>query len=177
MYYAYTRWGALRPTGFSLKGIPNMLKTRNILLASHGTEGARAAEKIALDLCPPGGTLHHLIVVPDFWKGMMGDDWLNNAMTQETYGNYVENQLEDEIRIHVRRMQKLAVKRRLRYRPDMVLGKPTDCLIEGSKRAGIQLIVIGSRRPRGKTGLRSHMDTEKLVRALRVPLLIIPHPK
>ena len=154
-----------------------MLKTRHILLASHGTDGARAAEKVALALCPPGGTLHHLIVVPDFWKGMMGDDWLNNAMTQDTYGRYVENQLEDEVRSHIRRLQKLTAKRRIRYRPDMVLGKPTECLIERAKRAGVNLVVMGSPRPRGKTGLRSRMDTEKLVRALRVPLLIIPHPK
>lgn len=154
-----------------------MLKTRHILLASHGTEGACAAEKAALALCPPGGTLHHLIVVPDFWKDMMGDDWLNNVMTQETYGRYVENQLEDEVRNHIRRVQKLATKRRLRYRPDMVLGKPTDCLIARAKRTSLDLVVMGSPRPRGKTGLRSRMDTEKLVRALRVPLLIVPHPK
>jgi nucleotide-binding universal stress UspA family protein len=154
-----------------------MLKTRHILLASHGTTGARAAEKTALALCPPGGTLHHLIVVPDFWKGMMGDDWLNNVMTQQTYGRYVENQLEDEIRIHVRRLQKLATKRRIRYRPYMVLGKPTDCLIERAKRPGVHLVVMGSPRPRGETGLRSRIDTEKLVRALHVPLLIVPHPK
>jgi len=154
-----------------------MLKTRHILLASHGTDGARAAEKAALALCPAGGTLHHLIVVPDFWKGMMGDDWLNNAMTQDAYGRYVESQLEDEILSHVRRLQKLATKRRIRYRTDMVLGKPTDCLIERAKRAGLNLVVMGSPRPRGKAGLRSRMDTDKLVRALRVPLLIIPHPK
>jgi len=154
-----------------------MLKTRHILLASHGTEGARAAEKTALALCPPGGTLHHLIVVPDFWKGMMGDDWLNNVMTQDAYGRYVENQLEEEIRIHVRRLQKLATKRRIRYRPDMVLGKPADCLIDRAKHTGLNLVVIGSPRPRGKPGLRSRMDIDKLVRALRVPLLIVPHPK
>jgi nucleotide-binding universal stress UspA family protein len=154
-----------------------MLKTRHILLASHGTEGARAAEKTALALCPQGGTLHHLIVVPDFWKGMMGDDWLNNAMTQDTYGRYVESQLEDEVRSHVRRLQKLATKRRIRYRPDMVLGTPTDCLIERARRAGLNLVVMGSPRPRGETGLRSRIDTEKLVRALRVPLLIVPYPK
>jgi len=154
-----------------------MLNTRHILLASHGTAGARAAEKTALALCPPGGTLHHLIVVPDFWKGMMGDDWLNNVMTQEIYGRYVENQLEDEIRTDVRRLQKLAAKRRIRYRPDMELGKPTDCLIQRAKRTGVDLVVMGSPRPRGETGLRSRMDTEKLVRALRVPLLIVPHPK
>jgi len=154
-----------------------MLKTRHILLASHGTDGARAAEKTALALCPKGGTLHHLIVVPDFWKGMMGDDWLNNAMTQDTYGRYVESQLEDEVRSHIRRLQKLATKRRIRYRPDMVLGKPTDCLIERARRTGLSLVVMGSPRPRGKTGLRSRIDTDKLVRALRVPLLIVPYPK
>jgi len=154
-----------------------MLKTRHILLASHGTDGARAAEKTALALCPKGGTLHHLIVVPDFWKGMMGDDWLNNAMTQDTYGRYIESQLEDEVRSHIRRLQKLATKRRIRYRPDMVLGKPTDCLIERARRTGLSLVVMGSPRPRGKTGLRSRIDTDKLVRALRVPLLIVPYPK
>ena len=153
-----------------------MLKSRNILLASHGTTGARAAEKAALALCPPGGTLHHLYVVPDFWKGMMGDDWLNNAMTQDAYGSYLENQLEEEVRGHIRRLQKLAAKRRIRYRPVMLLGKPTDCLIEQSKRAGIHLVIIGSPRPRGESGLRSRMDTDKLVRALRVPLLTIPQP-
>lgn len=154
-----------------------MRNLKQILLASHGTPGARAAERAALALCGPKTTLHHLVVVPDFWKGMMGDDWLNNAMTQETYGRYVESQLEDEVRSHVRRLQKLAAKRRIRYRPDMMLGKPTDCLIEHAKRPGLNLVVMGSPRPRGETGLRSRIDTEKLVRALRVPLLIIPHPK
>lgn len=50
-----------------------------ILLASHGTPGARAAERAAFDLCAADGRLCHLVIVPDFWKGMLGDDWLNNA--------------------------------------------------------------------------------------------------
>ena len=154
-----------------------MLQTERVLIASHGTPGARAAERAALELAAPGATIFHLVVVPDFWRGMMGDDWLNNVMTQETYGRYVENQLEDEIRTDVRRLRKLTAKRRIRYRPDMVLGKPTDCLIERANRPGVNLVVMGSPRPRGETGLRSRMDTEKLVRALRVPLLIVPHPK
>lgn len=59
------------------------MNPKKILCASHGTEGARAAEDQALGFCHSDVTLHHLIVVPDFWKGMMGDDWLNNAATQE----------------------------------------------------------------------------------------------
>jgi hypothetical protein len=57
-----------------------------ILLASHGTAGARAAEAAALDRCAGGATLHQLVVVPDLWKGMLGDDWLNNAVTQARFG-------------------------------------------------------------------------------------------
>jgi hypothetical protein len=56
-----------------------MKPARAILLASHGTPGARAAEAAAFDLCAQEGRVHHLVVVPDFWKGMLGDDWLNNA--------------------------------------------------------------------------------------------------
>ena len=72
---------------------------QKILLASHGTDGAKAAETQALDLCArqsPKPSIHHLLVVPDFWKGMMGDDWLNNAVTQIRFGKYVENQLANE---------------------------------------------------------------------------------
>jgi hypothetical protein len=48
---------------------PLTMNPKNILCASHGTDGARAAEAAALELCGTGTALHHLIVVPDFWKG------------------------------------------------------------------------------------------------------------
>src|SRR3970040_1237108 len=124
-----------------------MLKTRHILLASHGTDGARAAEKVALALCPPGGTLHHLIIVPDFWKGMMGDDWLNNASTREVYGKYVETQLEDEIHAHLRRMYKPSARRKIRYDYEVVQGKPTECLMARVAKGPVDVVVLGSPRP------------------------------
>jgi nucleotide-binding universal stress UspA family protein len=153
-----------------------MLKPREILIASHGTDGARAAEAMALDLCPQGGTLHHLIVVPDFWRGMMGDDWLNNASTREIYGDYVENQLQDEVRAEIQRLRQLAERRGVGYRFAMHLGKPTACLIEHAG-AEVDMVVIGSPRPRGVPGQRSRVNTEQLVRHLRVPLLIVPYPQ
>jgi 2-isopropylmalate synthase len=39
-----------------------------------------------------------------------------------------------------------------------------------------ELVVIGSPRPAGVRGLRSRMQMETLVRALTVPLLIVPYP-
>ncbi|HLD14235.1 MAG TPA: universal stress protein [Burkholderiales bacterium] len=153
-----------------------MRNLKQILLASHGTPGARAAERAALALCGPKTTLYHLIVVPDFWKGMMGDDWLNNSTTRDTYGRYVEAELEDEVRRHIANLRRQAAKRRVRYRPEVVVGKPEDCLRARLKHGRIDMVVLGAPRPKGKAGLRSRMLTEKLLRMLSVPALIIPYP-
>jgi len=147
-----------------------------IVLASHGTAGAQAAERVALSLCARGATLSQLVVVPDFWKGMMGDDWLNNASTRETYGKHVEHQIEAEIAVQVERMRAQALQLGLRYQCRTVLGKPAECLLAYSRELAPELVVIGAPRPRGVTGLRSRMHLETLVKALAAPLLIVPHP-
>ncbi len=150
---------------------------RRILLASHGTDGARAAESMALRLAGAGGRLHHLIVVPDLWKGMRGDDWLNNASTQKEFGNYLESELEKELRRNIRRVGRSAGRRRLRYLPEVAEGRPADCLIASAARIKPEIVILGSPRPRGTPGLRSRVDLERLARGIGVPLLIVPYPK
>ena len=148
----------------------------SIVLASHGTPGGQAAERAALALCARGASLAQLVVVPDFWKGMMGDDWLNNASTRETYGKHVEQQIEAEIAVQVERVRAQALALGLRYQCRTVLGKPAECLLAYSRELAPELVVIGSPRPKGTTGLRSRMHLDTLVRALAAPLLIVPHP-
>ena len=147
-----------------------------ILLASHGTAGARAAEQSALSLCAPGGVIWHLEVVPDFWKGMRGDDWLNNAITQERFGDYVESQLERELAEHAEALGREVLGMGLSYENLSVLGKPAECLLELVSRESFDLVVIGSPRPKGTPGYRSRMKMETLVRELRTPLFVVPHP-
>ena len=154
-----------------------MKKLQRILLASHGTPGARAAEKLALKQARRGDRLHHLIVVPEFWKGMMGDDWLNNIMTREVFKDYMENTLEQEVREEIRRLSRAVKKRGLRYEFEMAFGKPEDCLLARLKRSSFDLVVLGSLRPKGVTGYRSRMLTDKVLRAITCPLLIAPPAK
>lgn len=153
-----------------------MTQVNKILLASHGTAGASAAEEAALRLCAPGGTICHLEVVPDFWKGMRGDDWLNNAVTQERFGDYVESQLAREIAEHAKALGDEAKARGLTYENVSILGKPAECLLEVAASQGCDLVVIGSPRPKGMSGYRSRMEMETMVRKLRIPLLVVPHP-
>jgi nucleotide-binding universal stress UspA family protein len=147
-----------------------------ILLASHGTPGARAAEAAALDRCAGRSGLHQLVVVPDLWKGMLGDDWLNNAVTQARFGRYVEAQLGREIVAEVARLQEAAAARGVSCSAEAMQGDPARCLVAASRKADYRLVVIGSPRPKGLEGLRSRMSLETLVRGLRVPLLVIPYP-
>ena len=147
-----------------------------VLLASHGTPGARAAEALALALCAPGGTLLHLLVIPDLWKGMMGDDWLNNVRTRIAFGDYLEGQLGREVAEQLQRIEHEATARGLGYRSEVRQGKPADCLLAFSREVDCDVVVIGAPRPKGAQGLRSRLDLELATRGLPTPLLIVPHP-
>jgi len=153
-----------------------MKAPKHILLASHGTPGARAAEQLALRTGGRGSILHHLIVVPEFWKGMMGDDWLNNISTREIFKDYMESSLEAEVRSEVKRVEKMARRHRMRYDFEMAFGKPSECLLNRLKKGPIDLVVLGSLRPKRKTGFRSRMLSDDLLRTIKKPLLIAPYP-
>ncbi|MEW8505340.1 MAG: universal stress protein [Candidatus Thiodiazotropha sp.] len=152
------------------------MNPKRILCASHGTDGARAAEEQALRLCHNDAALHHLIVVPEFWKGMMGDDWLNNAVTREKFGNYLEGQLDGEVAEVVERLDRATRETGAEFSFESHFGEPAECLLGASRGSAFDLVVIGSPRPKGMQGLRSRMDIGRLVRELKIPLLIVPHP-
>lgn len=155
-----------------------MLKTGRILLSSHGTTGARAADTAALELCRgAGGIVFHLTVVPDLWRGMMGDDWLNNVATRDVYCKHIESQLGQEISQHRQTLEPRVVAQGARYETKVVLGKPVDCLLDFAAEINPDLVIIGSPRPAGAQGLHSRMQVEKLLRALGAPLLIVPYPR
>ena len=152
-----------------------MQAANTILLASHGSEGAQAAELMALSLCTEGGHLHHLLVVPGFWKDMTGDDWLNNAVTRDRFRRYLEDQLSQEVTEHQARVSEAAAELQLNYSSEVIIGEPDECLINASQQQPYDLVVMGSPRPKGKSGLRSRMVTEA-TRNLPVPVMIVPYP-
>ena len=152
------------------------MRYRNVLLASHGTSGARAAEALALSLCEKGTTLHHLLVVPDLWQGMMGDDWLNNVRTRIAFGEYLEGELTREIAEQVDRLTGETSALGVGYCSEIRQGDPAACLLAFSREVRCELILIGSPRPKGTPGLRSRMKTEPLLRGLNAPLMVAPYP-
>ena len=152
------------------------MNIKKLILASHGTSGARIAEQMAIEFClQNNASLHQLLVVPDFWKGMMGDDWLNNAITQSRFGDYVESELAREAASELDRMADKCKQAGIDYSNDVRLGKPAQCLITACEQGNYDLALIGSPRPKGVAGLRSRMDPELLARSLTIPLLTAPY--
>lgn len=153
------------------------MKADRILLASHGTAGARAADTAALELCRGAGVqLFHLTVVPDLWLGMMGDDWLNNVATRDSYCKHLESQLSEDIARHRQSLEPRIAARGASYRSQVTVGTPTDCLLHYAAAVKPDLVVVGSRRPRGVPGLKSRLSVDKLLDRLPIPLLIVPYP-
>lgn len=154
-----------------------MQKADHVLLASHGSPGARAAELMAVeDCCSEGAKLHHLIVVPDFWKDMTGDDWLNNGSTRDTYRRYLEVELGKEVDETIERVRQLADSKNLKYQSEIVLGEPGECLVSSINNQAIDLVVVGSARPKGVPGLRSSMITPAIRSMLGDSMVVAPYP-
>ena len=153
-----------------------MFAVNRVLLASHGTDGAIAAEKVALEICGEGAHLHHLVVVPTFWQGTTGDDWLQNGSVRDNFRRYLEGELGKEVDEHLSRVGKAADEKGIKLTNDMVVGEPDECLLDVSKQANFDLIILGSHRPKGKLGLRSKMLKDKMLKKLKTPVLIVPYP-
>jgi nucleotide-binding universal stress UspA family protein len=117
-----------------------------------------------------------LVVIPDFWKGMLGDDWLNNAAVHVRFGRYVENQLEREIVDHAMEVEAQAKRDGLVYSCEVRLGRPAECLTAVAAAGEYDIVVAGSPRPKGAPGYRSRLAVEALVKSLKTPLLVVPHP-
>ena len=154
-----------------------MKNFKRILLASHGTAGALEAEKEALLLSAEGASIFHLVVIPEFWKGMVGKDWLNNPSGSHDYDKYVESQLEKEIGQQIKRIQNAANRKKIKYSYEVIVGKPAEIMIQTANSGKFDIAVIGSPRPRGKKGLRSRMDLGVIARDLDIPILIVPFPE
>lgn len=153
-----------------------MNKVSKLLLASHGTLGAQAAEQAAFKMCTHNPQITHLYVVPEFWKNMLGDDWLNNGSTRKQFEDYLEAELAKEADQHIERVHNDLQNLGIHTTHKIVIGDPQQCLLNICKETIFDLVILGSPRPKKMSGLRSRMVTKSIARKLIIPFLQVPHP-
>ena len=154
-----------------------MQDVKSILLASHGSAGACAAEQRALEYCSVGVKVLHLVVVPEFWEGMTGDDWLNNGAVRNTFRRYVESELEKEVQENLERVKDAVETTGASYQYVLRQGEPDRCLLEVAAETDADRVILGGLRPKKVTGLKSRMLTDKVIRELDVAMEIMPWPQ
>ncbi len=154
-----------------------MHKINNILLASHGTVGACAAEQAAFKLCSSNTCVTHLYVIPDLWRHILADDWLNNQKTQERFSRYLEYKLQQEAEENISRVNIQIENLDAKYQYKIFFGDPQKCLLHICSDDKFDAVITGSPRPMFKSGLRSRMMTKSLARKLTTPHIQIPYPR
>lgn len=148
----------------------------NYLLASHGTAGALAAEIAAIDFCTAGDHLDHLIVIPEWWSGMTGDDWLNSGASRNRYRDYLTAELNNEKDAVVSRVNKLCQLKSIYYNAIASVGDSSEVLEMYVKDGRYEKIFIGSRRPSSCEGINDRMLTKKILKAMHNKLTVVAHP-
>lgn len=146
---------------------------RHILLATHGTPGARRAEDLAAEWARNfGAKLTVLSIVNEDWKHMTGDDWLNTSTARNLFADYVEKEIAGEVRALWTRLEEqfqgldVAWVRRV--------GVPENVLCEVAAETGADLIVMGAYQKRQAPGWRARFENRKLHPRLPCPVVVAP---
>ena len=146
---------------------------RKILLATHGTPGARKAEQEALKWAKEyGAELHVLMIMNEDWKHMTGDDWLNTSTTRNKFGDYVTEQVNYEMDLLQERLEKELSD------VDVTFirrgGNIHTVLCDTASEIGADVIVIGAFQKKQAPGFKARFENKHLHPILPCPLVVAP---
>ncbi len=148
---------------------------KKILIATHGTKGAQAAEDLSVDLAEEhGAALHCLHVVNEDWKFMTGDDWLNTSACRNRFARHVEDELGLEAEVIQKRISEKASRRSVAVTFEKKVGNPGKLILAAASVAGADLIVMGGRQQRQDQGFKSRIDWNKLLIESTIPIILAP---
>jgi len=149
---------------------------QHILLCTHGSDGAKKAERYVFERLLPTGEnidLTILTVINEDWQWMVGDDWLNTSKTRDTFLDHVSDQLASEIEEDWERIrQTFTAAQTARFL--RVMGAVEATIATVAKEKGCDLIVIGPFQKRHTKGLKARMKNDKLHPLLPCGLLVAP---
>ena len=149
---------------------------KHILLCTHGTRGARLAERWVFErLCPalPQTRTTVLTIVNQDWSVMTGDDWLNSSATRNAFRSHVDRQLAEEIEAHWQRIRQT---HRLAAACDFkrLFGPVEETFVHAAAALGCDLIVIGPYQKKQDKGFKARIQNKVLHPLLQVPLMVAP---
>ncbi len=144
---------------------------KRILVATHGTEGAKKAEAYAIGLAREfGSELHGLYVIHKGWSSLVGIEWLHPSRTRMEFYKYAEtefNRRAEEV-LEALREHSTGIEVTISIR----VGEPAEVIAEEARDKGIDLIVIGSSSNRRSEEYKAKVSLKKLVKFAPCPVLV-----
>jgi nucleotide-binding universal stress UspA family protein len=139
---------------------------RKILIATHGTEGAVAAEQSALDLARTlGAELHALYVIHKGWGSLVGIEWLHSSETRMDFFRYTEAELYRMADAALVKFRDRAAACGLNVTTSVRVGDPADIIVSESREQGADLIVLGDVGNGRSEEYRARISIHKLMRS------------
>ncbi len=146
---------------------------KHILLATHGTPGARKAETLARQWADTyDAKVTVLSIINEAWGDMTCDDWLNTSTTRNNFASYVSGEIASEIQ---------AVWDRVREDFDGVDiefiskgGKLDNVLAEAAEKVGADVVIMGAWQKVQAPGFRDRFENKRLHPQMPCPMVVAP---
>jgi len=146
---------------------------KHILLATHGTPGARKAEATARKWAETyGAKVTVLSIINEAWGDMTCDDWLNTSTTRNKFGSYVAGEIASEIQ-HVWDRVKADFDG---VEIDFIseAGTLDEALVAATDKVNPDVVIMGAWQKVQAPGFRDRFQNKLLHPQMQCPLVVAP---
>jgi len=139
---------------------------KKILVATHGTAGAVAAEQYALDLARTlDAGLHALYVIHEGWGSLVGIEWLHSSETRMDFYRYAESELFRMADAALEDFVRRAAACGLNVTTSVRVGDPGEAIVSESRERGSDLIVLGEAGGKRSEEYKAKISMNKLLKS------------
>lgn len=144
---------------------------RRILVATHGTDGAKNAESYAIGLAMElGAELHGLYVINKDWGSLVGIEWLHSSDVRMEFYRYAETEF------YLRAKEVLDALREdaggMEITTAIKVGELTEVIADEARNKDVNLIIIGSGSNKRSEEYKAKISLKKLFKLAPCPVLV-----
>lgn len=146
---------------------------KHILLATHGSPGARKAEKLAMQWADRyGAKVTVLSIINEAWGDMTCDDWLNTSTTRNRFGSYVAGEIASEIQAIWDRVKADFEGVEIDFISET--GALDKALVSAAEKVNPDIVIMGAWQKVQAPGFRDRFQNKHLHPQMPCPLVVAP---
>jgi len=144
---------------------------KRILIATHGTEGAKKAESYAIGLAREfGAEIHGLYVIHKDLGCLVGIEWLHNSHVRMEFYRHAESEFNRRAEEVLEAFRERATG--IEVTPAIRVGDPVEVIADEARNKGADLIIIGGSSNGRSEEYKAKVSLKKLSKIAPCPVLI-----